>query len=118
VPFVLGVEGGVGGVWTAGGTGIDGVGGSGVMDEVEGAVKFLRMRRSSSYIQSASPKDLRASKTGPRAWSNLLFVGTTGGITGLSARAALSQGVSTEGQSVSPMFSGGYGSQRLSITIG
>jgi hypothetical protein len=45
---MLGVEEGVGGVWNRGGIGIDGVGGSGVMDEVEGAVKFLSMRRSSS----------------------------------------------------------------------
>jgi hypothetical protein len=48
VPFVLGVKGGVDGVWIGSGTGIGGVEGSGVMDEVEGAVKFPRMRRLSS----------------------------------------------------------------------
>jgi hypothetical protein len=119
VPFVLGVKGGVGGVWNGGGTGMGVVEESRVMDEVEGAIRFLRMRRSSLCIQSANPKDWRISKIGPRAWSSSSFVGTMGGITGSCSRAAKapSQGVSTKGQSVSPRFSGGCGSQPLSIAM-
>jgi hypothetical protein len=122
VPF-KGIEGGVGGVWKGGGMG------KGNMEEDENElcpVIDRRTRRSSSWMESANPKDLRVSRRGLRfkvscSWlvkilTEGLSFGMMGGMT--NKAAAPSQGVSTEGQSVSPTFSRGCRSQQLSSTTG
>jgi hypothetical protein len=91
------------------------------------AVINQRTSRSSSWMESANPKDLRVSRRGSRfkiscSWSvkistEGLSLGMTGGIT-TNEPAAPSQGVSTEGQSVSSMFSRDCGSQQLSSAMG